>query len=530
MSQRVAIIGAGICGLVSLKETVAAGFDAVCFEARDGLGGAWAYQAKADEDPQSSSSIYLGTMLNSCRDTSAFSDFPFDPARYPDYFGHKLLVQYLQEYAAHFGLDKHVRLQTKVLKCEPQEDGSWVVVSRGVDGVEQTENYSAVIVAGGHLSTPRMPSIPGQELFVGDAIHSHWYRSPGAYEGKRVALVGFGSSAVDIACEIAPHAASLHLVTRRGGWVLPRYVLGKPTEAFDNRATQLWVPVGLSQWLQTKLLEFVEGKAPDAMAPEHKILEQNPTIRGDFLEKVNTGLIQIARGDVVGMTKSGLVVKPTDPKKKAPEDQAEYELDVDVVIFATGYNMFHLPYLPANTVRSADAPDSQIDLFRLIHPLHQRNLFFHGYMELHGPLPPAAEAQARYTAAILGGKLAVPTLAEMEKGIQQLRAYQRKHFIHSDRHNATHHMIPYVDELLAPLGAAPTFPKLLGQIFSSGHPLRAISVLNAVWFGIPSSAAWRLVGQGAKPDLAAATVLRTAGEKKVLSKNEVAQLAKEKMD
>lgn len=118
-SQRVAVIGAGICGLVSLKESVAAGLDAVCFEARDGLGGAWAYQAQADEDPQSSSSIYLGTMLNSCRDTSAFSDFPFDPARYPDCFGHKLLVQYLQEYAAHFGLDKHVRLQTRVLKCEP---------------------------------------------------------------------------------------------------------------------------------------------------------------------------------------------------------------------------------------------------------------------------------------------------------------------------------------------------------------------------------------------------------------------------
>lgn len=181
-------------------------------------------------------------------------------------------------------------------------------------------------------------------------------------------------------------------------------------------------------------------------------------------------------------------------------------------------------------MRSADAPSSQIDLFRLIHPLHHRNLFFHGYMELHGPLPPAAKAQARYTAAILQGKIKQPTLDDMTKEIAALRAYQRKHFVHSDRHNATHHMIPYVDKLLAPLGAAPTFPKLLGQIFSSGHPLRAISVLNAVWFAIPSSAAWRLVGQGAKPDLAAATVLRTAGEKKTLSKNEVAQLAKEKID
>lgn len=478
------------------------------------------------EDLASSSSIYLGTMLNSCRDTSAFSDFPFDPARYPDYFGHRLLVQYLREYAAHFALESHVRLRTRVLDCAPQEDGSWVVTSKGVDGAEVTEAFSAVIVAGGHLSAPRTPSISGSELFAGEAIHSHWYRSPGAYEGKRVALVGFGSSAVDIACEIAPHAASLHLVTRRGGWVLPRYVLGKPTEAFDNRATQLWVPTGLSQWLQTKLLEFVQGAAPPAMAPDHKILEQNPTIRGDFLEKVMTGLIQIERGDVVRMTKGGLVVQPTDPKKK---DAPEYSLDVDVVIFATGYNLFDLPYLPPNTVHPADAP-TNIDLFRLVHPLHQRNLFFHGYMELHGPLPPAAEAQARYTTAILAGRLAPPTVDEMRKGIDALRAYQRRHFVHSDRHAATHHQIPYVDELLAPLGAVPSFPRLLGQIFSSGHPLRALSVLNAVWFGIPSSAQWRLVGQGAKRDLAAATVLRTAGEKKTLSEKEVVLLAVEKVE
>ncbi|ERT00419.1 hypothetical protein HMPREF1624_03790 [Sporothrix schenckii ATCC 58251] len=535
MSQRIAIIGAGICGLVSLKEVLAAGLEAVCFDAREGLGGAWAYQPVPGEDPAASSSIYLGTMLNSCRDTSAFSDFPFDPARYPDYFGHRQFVQYLREYAAHFGLDKHVRLQTKVTQCAPQDDGSWTVTATQRDGTQTTEPYAAVIVAAGHLSAPRTPAIPGRDLFAGEALHSHAYRAPSRFEGKRVAVVGFGSSAVDIACEIAPHAASLHLVTRRGGWVLPRYVLGKPTEAFDNRATQLWLPVGLSQWLQTKLLAFVDGTAPAAMAPAHKILEQNPTIRGDFLEKVRTGLVQIARGDVVRMTAAGLVVQSTLPKdKKAKKDDVvqgsdEYALDVDVVIFATGYTLFDLPYLPPNTAHPAGDPD-QVDLYKLILPLHQRNLFFHGYTDLLGPLPPAAEAQARYTAALLAGRLPPPSTDEKARGIQAFRAYNRRHFVHSDRHVATAHLIPYVDDLLAPLGAAPTFSKLLAQVFTSGHPLRALSVLSAVWFSIPSSAAWRLVGHGAKPDLAAATVLRTAGEKPALSEKEVVLLAKERVE
>ncbi|CAK7233538.1 hypothetical protein SBRCBS47491_008645 [Sporothrix bragantina] len=553
MAQRVAIIGAGkstlrspslvtfplptfpnkttgISGLTSLKETLAEGLEAVCFDGRDTLGGAWVYQPVADtEDPAASSSIYLGTMLNSCRDTSAFSDFPLDPARYSDYFTHRLMVQYLNEYAAHFGLEEHVRLQTKVTKCTPHDDGSWTVVSRHKDGTETSEVFSAVIVAGGHLSVPYTPTIPDSSLFEGKIMHTHTYRTPSPYEGKRVAVVGFGSSAVDVACEIAPHAASVHLVTRRGGWVLPRYVLGKPAEAFDNRATQLWVPPALSQWLQTKLLEFVEGSIPSAMVPDHKILEQNPTIRGDFLEKVRMGQINVARGDVVRMNEIGLVVQSTDNRDKKDAGR-EYELPVDVVIFGTGYQIFDLPYLPPNVVHPPEGKDSDIELYRLIHPLHHRNLFFHGYIDPQGPLPPVVEAQARYTAAMLSGRIPTPSLEEKQKGIEDLRAYQRRHFVHSDRHAATHHQIAYVDELLAPLGAAPTFPRLLGQIFSSGHPLRALSVLNAVWFSIPSSAMWRLVGHGAKIDLAAATVLRTAGEKPTLSAQEVGQLAKEKQE
>ena len=522
-------------GLVSLKEALAEGLDAVCFDGRDTLGGAWVYQPVADtKDPAASSSVYPGTLLNSCRDTSAFSDFPFDPARYPDYFNHRLMAQYLNEYAAHFSLTGHVRLQTRVVKCTPQDDGSWEVVSQPTgtaNAPEVREIYSAVILAGGHLSVPLTPEVPGRELFAaGEVLHSHTYRSPAPFEGKRVAVVGLGSSAVDVACEIAPHAESVHVVTRRGGWVLPRYVLGKPTEAFDNRATQLWMPPTWSQWLQTTLLGLVEGQMPPAMVPEHRILEQNPTVRGDFVEKVRTGLITLARGEVVRMTAGGIVVQSTDRHDKKDAGR-EYELPVDAVIFGTGYRLFDLPYLPPDVVQSPGASaGNDVGLHRLIHPLHHRNIFFHGYVDPQGPLPPVVEAQARYTAAMIAGRIPTPTPEEKQRGAAALRAYQRRYFIDNERHAVTHHEIAYVDELLEPLGAAPTFPRLLGQIFTSGHPLRALSVLNAVWFSIPSSAMWRLVGHGAKAELAAATVLRTASEKPVLSLQEVGQLAKEKED
>lgn len=176
--------------------------------------------------------------MNSCRDTSALPDFPLDPARYGDYFGHRMQLRYMQEYADHFGLLVHIRLSTKVVACEPRGDGSWVVKVQGKDNQSEVEEavYDAVFVCGGHLSRPSIPDFQGRDQYQGEFLHSHFYRRPGPFDRKKVAIIGFGSSAVDIACELAAGADEVHVISRRGGWVLPRYVLGKPTEAWDSES------------------------------------------------------------------------------------------------------------------------------------------------------------------------------------------------------------------------------------------------------------------------------------------------------
>ncbi|EPE02678.1 dimethylaniline monooxygenase [Ophiostoma piceae UAMH 11346] len=526
--KRIAIVGAGISGLSALKEARAEGHDAVCFDGRTEVGGAWAYQdVVPHQEGELQSSIYYGTVMNSCRDTSAFSDFPFDPARYPDYLSHRLLAQYLREYAAHFELVQHIQLGTKVVQCVPVDNGQWTVTTLK-DGTTTETTFDAVIVAAGHLSKPRMPAdteVPGQGLFGGRILHSHVYRTPAPFEGKRVAIVGFGSSAVDVACEIAPHADACYVVTRRGGWVLPRYILGKPTEAFDNRATQMWLPTGLSQWVQTKLLNFVQGAHPPEMQPDHKILEQSPTVRGDFIEKVRTGIVHVKRADVTHFTASGIAITSTKGGKRTEE------LDVDVVIFATGYELFDIPYLPEDVLEpplrdsagSVSPPPPAAQLYRYIHPRRYPTLFFHGYVELFGPLLAASEAQGRYTAALLSGKLSLPPVGTMQKELDKEHAWRQTHLVQSERHNITAYQLEYIDTLLRGLGAAPTFGRLLKRVFT-GNPFRALAVLNAVWFSIPSSAQWRLVGHGANDKLATATILRTAAEEAVLRDEEVAFL------
>lgn len=229
----------GLSGLLALKECLSEGFEVHCFESRPEIGGQWAQQpdvTPSDSPDTVQSSMYDGVVLNSCRDTSALPDFPLDPARYGDYFGHRLQLRYLHEYAEHFGLLEHIYLSTRVVACEPRADGaSWAVKVQGKGQSEARECiYDAVFVCAGHLSSPSAPDFQGRNAYTGQFLHSHYYRRPGLFERKKVAIIGFGSSAVDIACELAAGADEVHVISRRGGWVLPRYVLGKPTEAWDS--------------------------------------------------------------------------------------------------------------------------------------------------------------------------------------------------------------------------------------------------------------------------------------------------------
>jgi dimethylaniline monooxygenase (N-oxide forming) len=229
----------GLSGLAALKECLAAGIEAVVFEARDVIGGAWAYQPFDPDttDPTTiKSAMYDGVMLNGCRDSSSFTDFPLDPSRYGDYFSRRKMAQYLQEYAQHFALEQHIRLSTRVLDCAPKEGGAggWRVTVQPDRKPAEESVFAAVCVAAGHLWSPQMPAFKGRDTFKGELLHSHYYRRPGPYAGKKVAVIGLGSAAVDIAAEIGPQASEVHIITRRGGWILPRYILGKPVEAFDS--------------------------------------------------------------------------------------------------------------------------------------------------------------------------------------------------------------------------------------------------------------------------------------------------------
>lgn len=283
------------------------------------------------------------------------------------------------------------------------------------------------------------------------------------------------------------------------------------------------MPLKAGQWIQTKLLQFVEGKAPEVMRPKHKLLEQSPTIRGDFIEKVRTGVINVHRGSVDRLTEDGIIISSSqdngDAKGETKEDK---ELKVDVIIACTGYNQFDHPFLPDDAIRNPDsATKKRADLYKLIVPPRYPTLFTIGHAELVGPAAPVFDAQARWASSVVAGRIQLPTQETMRHEIGQLQAWQDKHFLGTERHALALYNIAYTDELLEPLGAAPSFRRCLGKVFTSGHPWRAFKVLSAVWFGIPSAAQWRLFGHGADEALATETLLRIAAGGETLSEKEI---------
>ncbi|WVZ62251.1 hypothetical protein U9M48_012017 [Paspalum notatum var. saurae] len=244
--RKVCVVGAGMSGLAAARELRREGHDVTVMEQRGDVGGQWLYDPRTDgDDPLGArapvkvhSGMYASVRLISPRECMGFSDFQFvprpgagrDARRYP---GHREVFCYLKDFCAAFRLADAIRLNTKVLRVAmasslPRDgarsgysDVKWMVRSVHVepDGGEDEaavveEVFDAVVVANGHYSQPRLPTIKGMEAWRRRQLHSHSYREPGPFRGEVVVVVGCGDSGMDIAIELSGVAKEVHLVAR----------------------------------------------------------------------------------------------------------------------------------------------------------------------------------------------------------------------------------------------------------------------------------------------------------------------------
>jgi thioredoxin reductase len=427
MAQKVCIIGAGSSGIVAAQVLDARGVPFDCFEKGSQIGGNWRY-----ENDNGMSSAYRSLHINTSRRVMAFKSLPM-PDHYPDYPDHFQMAAYFDEFADHFGLREKIGFNTEVLKVEPVE-GEWAVTVKGPSGAEHTERYRAVLVANGHHWDPRWPepAFPGSDRFEGEQTHAHHYREPDVLRGKRVLVLGLGNSACDIAVESSRIADKTFLAVRRGAYVIPKYMNGKP---IDETTTPLIsrLPLSVQRFFAMKGLEIAAGKMATygLPKPDHKLFEAHPTVSSELLPRLGHGDITVKPN--IERFAGGRTVRFVDGSEE----------EIDLVVYCTGYKVT----FPFFDPKVFSAPDNRMPLFRRVVSVERPGLYFVGFIQPLGPIMPLAEAQAEWIADLLTNRATLPTAGEMKREIASEERKQAKRFVASKRHTVEVDFHPYLREI-----------------------------------------------------------------------------------
>jgi hypothetical protein len=388
--RTVCVIGAGSSGLAALRALSARGFAVDGFERGSRVGGNWLY-----DNDSGASAAYASLRTNVSRERMQYPSFPM-PATFGDYVHHRDMATYLEAYARNFGLFEHIRFRTSVELLSPLADHRWHVRLSG----GEHRAYDAVVVANGHDWSPILPDLPG--AFAGETLHAHEYRTPDRFADKRVLVVGAGQSAVEIATELSGKARRTLMAVREGRHIVPRYFLGRPSDAFDQ-ALPNRLPWPVVRSVFGLLARVATGRSTTApLRPTHRLLEERPPVLTDvLLSAVQSGMISL---------------------KPAVERLAGDHIDfadatreiVDAIIYATGYRVV-FPFLPPDLM---PVHGKRLPLYRHMVAPDLYGLYFIGLVDPFGGLLPIVEAQSAWLADVLDGHLALPARAEMLRAIR----------------------------------------------------------------------------------------------------------------
>jgi hypothetical protein len=427
--MKACIIGAGSSGIAAAQVLQSRGIDFDCFEKGSQTGGNWRY-----ENDNGMSSAYRSLHINTSRRVMAFKALPM-PEDYPDYPDHFQMAAYFDEVVERYNLRDRIKFRTQVLSVAPAEDGAgeWDVTVEGPEG-RSTDRYGAVIVANGHHWDARWPepAFPGAEEFEGEQVHAHEYREPDVLPGKRVLVLGIGNSGVDIAVESSRIADKTFVATRRGAWVIPKYLNGKPIDEIANSLTGL-APIPVMRAVMNRSLKVAVGDPTDygLPKPDHKLLEAHPTVSSEFLPRLGHGDIT-AKPNIQAFT-GGKTVRFVDGSEE----------EIDLVVYCTGYKIT-FPFFDPEVLA---APDNRLLLYRRVVSVERPGIYFIGFIQPLGPIMPIAEAQSEWVADLISGRAQLPAPTAMREQISEEEAKQAKRFVASKRHTVEVDFFPYLREI-----------------------------------------------------------------------------------
>jgi cation diffusion facilitator CzcD-associated flavoprotein CzcO len=388
-SVDVAVVGAGFSGMYLLHRLRGLGLSAVVFEAGTDVGGTWYWNR------------YPGARV----DVESLSySYSFDPdleqhfewqERYPT---QPEILRYARHVADRFDLRRDIVFRTRVTGAHHGDDG-WTVRTEHGDAVTARH----LVMATGCLSASKMPELPGLDAFTGETFHTaHWPHEGVDFTGKRVGIIGTGSSGVQSIPVIAAQAAELTVFQRTPAYSLPARnrtltvdeIVGMkanypawrqaqkesgfgvpvpvPTRsalevtdverdatfeeawesgslvnlltAYTDLATSQEANDTARDWIHRKIRSIVADPRTAAdLCPQYPVGTKRPCLDTGYYETYNlphVRLVDLKKTPIVGITAAG--VRTTDE-----------EVELDALVFATGFDALTGPLLAVD-VRGRD--------------------------------------------------------------------------------------------------------------------------------------------------------------------------------
>ncbi|XP_044528987.1 dimethylaniline monooxygenase [N-oxide-forming] 1 isoform X1 [Gracilinanus agilis] len=257
MVKRVAIIGAGVSGLTSIKSCLEEGLEPTCFERSGDIGGLW-----------------------------QFTTIVCNVKKRPDF----------------------------------ATSGQWEVTTKH-EGKQESAIFDAVMVCTGYLTNPFLPldSFPGIKTFKGQYFHSREYKHPDLFKDKRVLVVGMGNSGTDIAVEASHVAKKVLLSTTGGAWLISRvFDHGYPWDmVFTTRFQSVLrncLPTPVVNWLIGKRMNGWFDHANYGLVPENRTFLRELILNDELPGRIITGKVSI-KPSVEAVKENSVLFKNT-PKEE----------------------------------------------------------------------------------------------------------------------------------------------------------------------------------------------------------------------
>ena len=371
------VIGAGVSGMYALHHLRGMGFSVRVYDGASDVGGTWWYNrypgARVDGP---GSPFYCYTFSDELMNEWDWAETQSEQSD---------VLAYLEHVADRFDLRRDIQFETWVQDARWDEAAQrWTVETS--TGVRASAQF--LICAVGALSTTNMPDIPGIHDFTGECYHTgRWPHEPVSFAGKRVAVIGTGSSGIQAIPEIAREAAHVTVLQRTPQFAFPagnrpitpeemakareswdtikatmiahgggfpsdaqtRSALEDTPEQREARYEKLWQRGGFGFFLESyndiavseeanqTMADFVRGKIravvqdPETAAklmPDHFVMTKRPILENGYFEvynRDNVTLVDLREDPIERFTETSVVTRTG-------------EHPIDMLVLATGFD------------------------------------------------------------------------------------------------------------------------------------------------------------------------------------------------